>query len=129
MAKNDNQVSTDTESVDTTSTVDFGNLDFSILDFDSTTSVTAGGLYTSPITPGIGSISINDRTTIDDLVIQRVGKPPLHVAKTLEMIMDRLAILEPEFEKLERYPALREAYENYKLIEAMVAEDTNNGKV
>ena len=34
--------------------------------------------------------------------------------------MDRLCIIQPAMELLEKYPALREAYENYKIIEAMV---------
>jgi len=62
-----------------------------------------------------------------DLTIQREGKPPLRVAETLEKIMDRLAILEPDFDKMDRYPALREAYDNYKLIEAMLTGNEPNG--
>jgi hypothetical protein len=40
--------------------------------------------------------------------------------------MDRLAILEPDFDKMDRYPALREAYDNYKIIEALLTNNENN---
>ena len=69
-----------------------------------------------------------DNSTSSDFVIKRPGKPSMNVAETLECIMDRLAILEPDLDKMEHYPALQKAYDNYKLIEALIAgEDTDNG--
>jgi hypothetical protein len=38
-------------------------------------------------------------------------------------IEDRLAILQPDPAKLEKYEALRKAYEHYKLIEKLIGED------
>lgn len=38
-------------------------------------------------------------------------------------IEDRLAILQPDPKKLEKYEALRKAYEHYKLLEKLVQED------
>ena len=68
-------------------------------------------------------------TTVDnDLVVKRPGKNDLHVAKTLEALMERLAVIEPNFELMEKYPALREAYDNYKVMEALLLggdEDEN----
>lgn len=58
-----------------------------------------------------------------DITLKRNGKPDIQVGKTLDAIMDRLCIIEPALEKLEKYPALRAAYENYKLIEAMIQND------
>jgi hypothetical protein len=60
----------------------------------------------------------------NDVVIRRDGKPDIKIAETLEMLMDRLCVIVPAMELIEKYPALRDAYENYKLIEAMV----KNGK-
>lgn len=68
-----------------------------------------------------GPISANT-----DISIQRPNGSTIKVAETLEKIMERLCILEPDFEKMEKYPALKEAYDNYKLIEAMVAGDRDN---
>jgi len=59
----------------------------------------------------------------DDLVISRPNKEPIKVAETLEKIMERLAILQPNFEHMEQFPALKAAYDNYKLIEALCHED------
>jgi hypothetical protein len=66
-------------------------------------------------------------TTVDnDLVVKRPGKNDLHVAKTLEALMERLAVIEPNFELMEKYPALREAYENYKVMEALLLGGEEN---
>lgn len=54
-----------------------------------------------------------------DVVIRRPDKPDLAVASTLDMIMDRLCIIEPSFKLMNKYPALKEAYDAYKAIEAM----------
>jgi hypothetical protein len=45
----------------------------------------------------------------------------------LNGITDRLAILQPKSELLEKYANLREAYEHYKTLEALLHED-NNGQ-
>ena len=83
-------------------------------------------VYTySPYTVGTDTFTITDSsiTNVDDLIINRPGKSPVKVAQTLESIMERLAILEPDFDKMDRYPALREAYDNYKTIEALLVGD------
>jgi len=41
------------------------------------------------------------------------------IAKTLESINDRLAILQPDPAKLEHFAALKKAYEHYKTLEAL----------
>ena len=41
------------------------------------------------------------------------------IAKTLEAIERRLAILVPDPEKLEHFEALKKAYEHYKMLEAL----------
>ena len=45
----------------------------------------------------------------------------------LNGITDRLSILQPKPELLEKYSNLREAYEHYKTLEALLHED-NNGQ-
>lgn len=44
------------------------------------------------------------------------------LAETVATLKERLLILTPQFEKHELYPALKAAYENYKLIERMIQE-------
>lgn len=70
-------------------------------------------------------IDAGSLTTGTDLTIHRDGKPPLKVAETLETILDRMLILQPNFEKMEQYPALKAAYDNYKMIEALIANDSD----
>lgn len=41
----------------------------------------------------------------------------------LESIEDRLSILSPDPEKLEKYEALKKAYNHYKLLEKLIQED------
>lgn len=45
------------------------------------------------------------------------------MAKDMELLKERFLILEADFEKHEKYPALKAAYEQYKLIEALLKED------
>jgi hypothetical protein len=42
------------------------------------------------------------------------------MSKRIEKIEERLSILQPNEELHEKYPAFREAYEHYKLIEKLV---------
>lgn len=82
-------------------------------------------VYTAS-TAGADTISLNDPTDYHDITLRRPGKPPLKVAETLECIMARLAILEPDFDKMEKYPALKEAYDNYKIIEGMLLNNDSD---
>lgn len=111
-------------------TIDLSGIIFSDADTIDIDSIDTNVYTYSPYTVGTDTFTISDSsiTSVDDLVINRPGKPPLKVAQTLESIMDRLAILEPDFDKMDRYPALREAYDNYKTIEALLVGDEPNGK-
>lgn len=46
----------------------------------------------------------------------------INVGETLQHILDKLHILLEDREKHEKYPSLKEAYDNYKLIEKIVFE-------
>lgn len=48
------------------------------------------------------------------------------LAKSLEAIEKRLAILVPDPKKLEKFEALQKAYAHYKLLEALCNEDNND---
>jgi hypothetical protein len=52
-----------------------------------------------------------------------VGGIPLK--NILSQISDRLLILQPDPKKLEKYEALRIAYEHFKTLEALLKEDEN----
>ena len=47
-----------------------------------------------------------------------------HVRKLFEKIEDRLAIvLDPDPKKLEKFKALKKAYDHYKLMEKLIGEE------
>ena len=88
-----------------------------------------GSIWSIPQIYTSGTYTVNATSSVysqgmqynnNDIVLRRDGKDDLHVGKAIDAIMERLCIIEPAFELLEKYPALREAYNNYKLIETMV---------
>lgn len=118
-----------TADISTIGTLDISSFNTMTLDMSSLShSLNAGSLsYTSPYYSG-------------NLTIGNVSNPSLDVkgdanfegnikwkGKSLEdlfsKIEDRLAILQPDPKKLEKYEALRKAYEHYKLMEKLVQED------
>lgn len=50
------------------------------------------------------------------------------LAETLTKIQDRLAILVPDPKLLDKYEALKQAYDHYKLLEALCVEQSNTDK-
>ena len=80
----------------------------------SSSSVWGGG-YTNQASisiPENGDIKIGDMS-LKDLMLK---------------MCDRLAILQPDMEKLEKFAALKKAYENYKLLEKLCMDDTPKEK-
>lgn len=89
------------------------------------------GIYTAGTTAGPPSYYIAssyphiNNISQHDITIQ-YNNEYIEVGKTLKMLMDRLCVIEPNFKLMEKYPALKEAYENYKIVEAMVKHDYEN---
>lgn len=79
------------------------------------------------VSPSFGTVNVANNVYTDntDLVITRNGKK-INVGESIEHILDRLAILTEQQEKHEKYPALKEAYDNYKLIEKLLTGDEND---
>lgn len=107
--------------------IDLSDINLGDLTFNNTAcspgsiTSTGHGAYSYTTIKGISPSEPSE----NDFVINRPGKPPLRVGETLESIMDRLSILQPDFDKMDRYPALREAYLNYKTIEALLTSEDN----
>jgi hypothetical protein len=100
--------------------------------------VTAGGtLYNTAIAPGNLIVHPQGRTILTiqaenggDAVI-KTNKNTVNldeIAEMMQVLKDRLLIITPDFEKHEKYPALKEAYDNYKLIEALCRENEDDDK-
>lgn len=73
-----------------------------------------------PNVPLSGSdFQINGRTIINgDFIVNGVD-----LAQTLRTIQDRLAILVPDPKKLEKYEALKAAYNHYKMLEQLLGDN------
>lgn len=96
----------------------YGNLSMAGLNY-----VTASGSMTSTANwngqPPTKLTVSGDTITGGDIIWQ--GRS---LGKLLEKIEDRLCILqEPSKDKLEKFEALRLAYDHYKLLEKLVTED------
>ena len=88
------------------------------------------GIYTTTQAPNLNWASLNPgqvhitNTGIDmtkDCDITIGGRS---MKKMLEGIEQRLSILVPDPAKLERYEALRQAYEHYRTLEALCNEES-----
>jgi len=56
--------------------------------------------------------------TADDVIIDGVS-----LKESIKSINERLAILTPDLEKLEKYASLKQAYDHYKMLEALIGND------
>ena len=74
--------------------------------YNATSNVSANGIQLDKT----ADIKIGDKSLVD----------------TLTKIEDRLAILTPDLKKLEKFAALKKAYEHYKLMEKLCQEDEEN---
>jgi len=50
------------------------------------------------------------------------------LAETLKTVQDRLSILVPDPALLDKYQALQQAYEHYKMLEALCIDEANKNK-
>lgn len=58
----------------------------------------------------------------NSLIDQRLGR----IEHLLESILKRLMILDPDLLKLEKYESLRNAYEQYQMVDALLDDPTND---
>ena len=94
-----------------------------------TGTVTVGGGYaTTASTISLSNHTYSPKVNIDSDGIQinadadiKIGD--MSLKDTLQAIQDRLAILTPDPAKMEKYAALKAAYEHYKLLERLCNED------
>lgn len=78
----------------------------------------------SSITPHAVNIHSKGIDLTEDADI-RIGEHSLRTF--METLESRLAILQPDPEKLEKFAALKAAYEHYKLLEALCSEPIPRG--
>ena len=85
----------------------------------SLTGIPAGELYAWD---HLNNCLISDNATKSTLEAGELILDGVPLTKTIAAINERLAILDPDMEKLEKFSALKKAYDNYKLIEQMCIE-------
>jgi len=62
-----------------------------------------------------------------DLVIADVGgKNEINVSDVMKTLQERLLVLQPNFEAHEHYPALKDVYDQYKMLEKLLMEQNND---
>jgi hypothetical protein len=72
---------------------------------------------------GISSINAAHTHTINAGTRIGVTSPSAEsITRRLDLIEERLAILQPCFELHEKFPALKQAYDEYKLIERLIGD-------
>lgn len=105
----------------------YGNVTISTSNFNGTSSLWNSPQYiVSNGNLGIGTSSLSSGLHVTDDAefegdIRWKGRS---LGKLLEKIEDRLAILsEPDPEKLEKFAALKKAYEHYKLMEKLIGDE------
>jgi hypothetical protein len=83
--------------------------------------------FASNITMSTSIMSIQAQDGGDAIIKTNRNKINLdEVADTLQVIKERLLILTPDFELMEQYPTLKDAYDQYKVLEAMLKEEKLN---
>lgn len=80
------------------------------------------------ITPINNHTVINGPISSNEMTVPDGAGGFIKVGDALRKIMERLAILEPDLAKMERYPALKAAYDNYKIMEALLNEEAAGKK-
>lgn len=80
---------------------------------------TGTGVYPNTHTYPHGISIPQQRTIIDGKIMVTVDNKQVELGEILNSIMKRLAILAPSTELHDKYPALQDAYEHYRIIEAM----------
>lgn len=87
-------------------------------------------------TNAMGSISAPDVLLVDgdanvkikaegQLTIEDKNGNKYDVLEFIQSVSERLCVLQPNFEAHEKYPALRDAYEQYKMLEKLLLEDND----
>jgi len=88
-----------------------------------TTTNTAGWTTMAPNTANLKITGNNPKIQTDKSEIDLD-----ETAELIKILKERLLILIPNFEKHEKYAALKKAYDHYKLIEAMLQEEKKDDK-
>jgi hypothetical protein len=86
--------------------------------------LSAGSSYASTVSMSTSILSIMAEGDGDAMIKTKKNTINLdEMAVMMDTIKERLLILTPNFEQHEKYPILKDLYEQYKVVEAMLKEE------
>jgi hypothetical protein len=92
-----------------------------------------GQLSSAPypyITTGTGGLSnygtVHISGTNPTIATDKVKIDLNELGELINVLKERFLVITPNFEKMEKYQALKKAYDHYKLIESMLGEESDN---
>ena len=109
----------------------------------NTDSTDLGAITINSNTPMVFDGSITSKSYVDstlvldsdgkthikgDLIIEGDDGEEIDVGEFMKSISERLCVLQPNFEAMEQYPALKDAYDQYKMLEKLLMEKGNDKK-
>jgi len=65
-------------------------------------------------------------TSVFEDPMEKIKEKVDNLDANVTLIVERLKIIEADFEKHEKYPALKDLYDQYKMIESMIDGDTTD---
>jgi len=71
---------------------------------------------------GETTVTIHGELVITD------GENEVNVSDFIKTMQDRMLILQPNLEAMEEYPALKDAYDQYKMLEKLLTEGNKNAE-
>lgn len=87
----------------------------------------SGNLVSSSITGGVSiSAAIDDSVSSSITGGTSISAAIDDIKKTVEALKKRMLVINPDFERHEQYPALKQAYDTYVLLDRMIFDNGDN---
>ena len=76
----------------------------------------------------VGSVIDGAYRIKGEVVIEHKDGSETNIAEFMKTVGERLCVLQPNFEAMEEYPALKDAYDQYKMLEKLLMENNDAKK-
>lgn len=102
----------------------YGSINTTVNGQAVTTSQFSANTTTVPAITVDGDTNVKIRTD-GKVTIEDKDGVKYDVVEFMKTVSERLLVLQPNFEAHEKYPALKEAYEHYKMLETLLGVDND----